>query len=125
MKQATGFATNVWKDKELPVGQFIVKFEGSKSIGFYWIVALGPVVNGLYEWSVVSTPFAVDLFILARDVKTFHDKYESDILALVKSKGFDKIYNKPIATPQTSQCQYPFIVAMEAQHALRARVGQF
>ena len=107
------------------MGQFIIKFDGSKSIGFYWVIALGPIENGLYSWSVVSTPFAVDLFILARDPKIFQDKYETEVLALVKSKGFDKFYNKPIATPQTSQCQYPFVAAIEAGHTLRARVGQF
>jgi len=108
------------------VGQFIVKFDGNEDIDFYWIIALGPIENGQYSWSVVSTPFAVDLFILARDPKTFEDKYEVDVLALVKSKGFDKFYNKPIPTPQSSQCQYPFVAAVEAgQGALRARVGLF
>lgn len=75
--------------------------------GFYWIVALGPVVNGVYQWSVVSAPFRLVLFILARDVEEFKLVYEADVLKLVQRLGFTWPFNKPLPTYQDkSTCNY-------------------
>jgi lipocalin len=74
--------------------------------GPYYIYSLGPIVNGLYEYAVVSDPFLVSLFILARDPVVFKEKYEADVLALVTSMGFTSSLSKPIAIPQGSQCPY-------------------
>jgi len=75
--------------------------------GFYWIVALGPVVNNKYEWSVVSAPFRLALFILARDVDKFRSTYEKDVLARVHGLGFTWAFNKPLPTYQDAlNCHY-------------------
>ena len=83
------------------------------TIGQYWVVALGPVITKpdgslQYDWSVVSTPFQTQLFILARDAAFFKANYEASVLSLVKSLGFDKPFNKPIPSYQGSDCKYPW-----------------
>ena len=69
---------------------------------------VGEIEGGhhLYPWAVVSVPFQTSLFILARDVEEFKDKYEADVLALVHDMGFKHFYNKPIETVHTSECKY-------------------
>ena len=58
--------------------------------GFYWVIATGNIEPGknLYPWGIVSSPFGVNLFILARDVEEFRTKYKEEVLEFVKSKGF-------------------------------------
>lgn len=77
--------------------------------GDYWVLAVGPVTDtadGTYPWAVVSTPFLISLFILARDVERFRSTYQVPVLDLAKQKGFTNIFNKPLETFQGSICQY-------------------
>eukprot|EP01039_Chlorochromonas_danica_P009034 gene9034-9970_t len=74
--------------------------------GHYWVIDLGPVVDGKYDWSVVSVPFGTSLYILARDVEKFRSQYESQVLEDVKKKGFKYPFNKPLPTYQSSDCDY-------------------
>lgn len=74
--------------------------------GQYWVIDLGPIVEGKYDWSVVSVPFGTSLYILARNVDTFRSQYESQVLEDVKKKGFKYPFNKPLPTYQSSDCDY-------------------
>ena len=47
------------------------------------------------------------LYVLARDVETFRQKYEHEVLQFVAQQGFNSPINKPIAIPQNDKCQYP------------------
>ena len=91
-----------------PPGQFFLFLDGTPKVGNYWVVALGPKdpITGLYSWSVVSTPFETQLFILARDVAAFKATDEASVLELVKDKGFVLPFNKPLETYQGPDCVY-------------------
>lgn len=39
---------------------------GQVSGGDYWIIKLGPVVNGLYDWVIVSEPEMLFMWVLTR-----------------------------------------------------------
>lgn len=68
--------------------------------GNYWIIALGPKVNELYDWAVVSDAEKRNTFVLARDVDTFRDMYEDEALAVFDNiGGFDGFFNRPRRTP--------------------------
>ena len=67
----------------------------------YWVLALGPVYNGLYDWAIVSDNLSLSLFILARDYTRFDSLYQTDVLALAESMGF-----KPIDLYQGADCVY-------------------
>ena len=74
-----------------------------------WIIKLGPQSfgdEGLYEYSVVTDPYRVGLFVLTRDVATFRAKYEQDVLSFLEQNGFDSALNKPIETYQGDDCQH-------------------
>ena len=67
----------------------------------YWVLELGPVVNDLYEYSIVSDDKALSLFVLARNVANFYKNYNDDVLISLENFGFIKKYNMPIVMNQT------------------------
>lgn len=71
----------------------------------YWVYALGPVVDGLYDYSVVSDNLLIPLFVLTRNVTRFAAEYDSSVLKFLASSGFTKFYNKPIPLIQAG-CTY-------------------
>ncbi len=89
-------------------GQLMLHIDSVPVDGPYWILEVGPINSStkLYEWAVVSDPTMLSLFILARDAETFSEKYESDVLALVKSLGFTGALNSPVKLYQGSDCKY-------------------
>lgn len=68
--------------------------------GSYWILALGPIVNGKYEWAVVSNPEKTLSFILARNVQDYNKLYKKAANQVFTDLGgFDNVFkNKPIET---------------------------
>eukprot|EP00607_Mallomonas_marina_P010372 CAMPEP_0182422918 /NCGR_PEP_ID=MMETSP1167-20130531/8769_1 /TAXON_ID=2988 /ORGANISM="Mallomonas Sp, Strain CCMP3275" /LENGTH=225 /DNA_ID=CAMNT_0024601403 /DNA_START=387 /DNA_END=1064 /DNA_ORIENTATION=+ len=102
------------KDPEYP-GRLKLKFnDGHGGIlsnfrGFYWVIAVGPIMGetmAKYEWAVVSVPLKLQLYILARDVAKFKAEYETEVLNLVDSLGFNTFINKPLSTYQGADCAY-------------------
>jgi len=79
----------------------------------YIIMELGPIVEGLYDYSLITSPDGT-LFVITRDMKRFGEKYQSDVLAKLAKWGFTNI----VATPQAG-CTYkpptrnPYIKAID------------
>jgi len=73
----------------------------------YWIYELGPQTynESMYEYSIVSDPFKATLFVLARNVSEFYEKWDTNVSTTLKNLGFVNFYNKPIETIQTN-CTY-------------------
>lgn len=72
------------------------------NVGSYWIVELGPLVENMYDYSIVSDNNQFTLFVLSRDVDKFFKIYDNDVLISLENMGFTKEYNKPIITNQTN-----------------------
>lgn len=109
LEQVMGTATND-NPKEDP-GKFSLVFDNMPTPvpGSYWIVKVGDIPEGedKYPWAIVSAPFQVMLWILARDVDSFGENYEQELLNVVEELGFTYFFNKPIKTFQSSsECQY-------------------
>ncbi len=71
----------------------------------YWVYQLGPVEKDQYEYSIVSDPFKLTLFVLARNVSKFMHKYNENVTAYLTGEGFTGLVNSPILTPQDG-CEY-------------------
>lgn len=54
----------------------------------YWIYELGPEYDGMYEWSIVSDPEKLLLFVLTRDIDRFYENYNYDVLEILNIDGF-------------------------------------
>lgn len=81
-------------------GYLTVELKGTKPAP-YWVLELGPIVGGNYEYSIVSDNLAFSLFVLARDVDTFYKLYDNTVLESLKEFGFTKSWNSPKIMNQT------------------------
>merc|ERR1712113_996060 len=66
----------------------------------YLVFGLGPIVDGKYDYALVSDPKQATLYVLVRDVDRFKKQYESDVLDSLTKLGFTSTSNKPLATRQ-------------------------
>ena len=71
----------------------------------YWVLELGPIVDGYYDYSIVSDNLKLSLFVLTRDVDRFYEKYDTDVLLFLENMGFTRNINKPETMDQTD-CSY-------------------
>lgn len=102
LEQITGYAyysEHVDSDKE--PGKLTVHLEGVPVDAPYWIYELGPEYDGLYDWSIVSDPVKLSLFVLTRDVERFYENYNYEVLDILDTSGF----RNPIQISHES-CEY-------------------
>jgi lysozyme C len=45
----------------------------------YWIVKLGEVVDNQYQYSIITTPSGISLWVLVRDIDVFMKYYNTDV----------------------------------------------
>ena len=86
-------------------GELSVKLDGVPRTAPYWIIELGPIVNNKYEYSIVSDNKRITLFVLARNVEDFYNKYDDEVKEKLKKLGFNKKLNEPIKMEQ-NDCDY-------------------
>ena len=67
---------------------------------------MGPIENNMYQYSIVSDDKKISLFVLARNVSEFYEKYDTTVLNKLDTLGFNTFINKPIPTKQDN-CSYP------------------
>ena len=102
LEQIKGFAyySNNINPKEEP-GKLTVHLDGVPADSPYWVVNIGPEINGYYDWSIVSDPFKLTLFVLTRNVDRYYKKYDKYILELLDTYRF----KNPIQIDQNN-CVY-------------------
>ena len=81
-------------------GYLTVKLDGAPQAP-YWVLELGPIVDGLYDYSIVSDDKALSLFVLTRDVDRFYKLYDEQVLQSLNDLGFTKSINMPKIMNQT------------------------
>ena len=96
-----------WADVTDPTkpGELTVHLQTTEFPAPYWVYQLGPVHNDQYEYSIVSDPLKLTLFVLARNVTKFMDKYNRNVTDYLTEQGFTDILNSPILTAQEG-CEY-------------------
>ena len=88
-------------DPKLHPGELTVHLNGVPYDAPYWVYNLGPESNGFYDWSIVSDPLKLSLFVLARDVDIYYEEYDSEVLELLETYGFDNL-----VTVKHDNCKY-------------------
>jgi len=81
-------------------GYLTVKLDGAPQAA-YWVLELGPVVDDLYDYSIVSDNIGLSLFVLTRNVDRFYKLYNDAVLVSLDEFGFNKEINKPLVMNQT------------------------
>lgn len=88
-------------------GELTVHLQTTEFPAPYWVYELGPATyNGSqYQYSVVSDPLKLTLFVLARNVSEFMATWAEGVLERLKAEGFTGVLNTPILTVQEN-CTY-------------------
>jgi len=91
---------------------FVVKFNGYPMDFDYRIVKVGPSMTNaegesVYSYLVVTDKMKNSLYVLARDVEEFMDKYNDAVLTMISEIGFDSQTSKPLLQYHDSSCKYP------------------
>jgi len=85
LEQIAGYA--YYKNVSEP-GKFTVHLDGTPSDAPYWVVALGEVKNDQYQYSIITTPSGVSLWVLARNVEVFMREYDTEVKAILDAGEF-------------------------------------
>ena len=60
-------------------GRLTVHLDGVPIDSPYWVVKLGEIVNKQYQYSIITTPSGISLWVLTRNVNIFLNKYDVEV----------------------------------------------
>jgi len=69
-------------------GKLTVHLDGVPVDAPYWIVKLGEIVDDQYQYSIVTTPSGISLWVLTRDVERFNELYSKDVTDFLDANNF-------------------------------------
>ena len=84
-------------------GKLSVHLDGVPVDSPYWVVKLGEELNGQYQYSIISVPSGVSLWVLVRNIEDFYDKYDEEVKEYLNENSFK--YETII---QDDSCEYYF-----------------
>ena len=84
-EQITGYG--YYKNVSEP-GKLTVHLEGVPTDSPYWIVKLGEIKDDQYQYSIITTPSGISLWVLARDVDTFIETYNKEVVEFLDQYDF-------------------------------------
>ena len=69
-------------------GKLTVHLDGVPVDSPYWVVKLGEIVDNQYQYTIITTPSGVSLWVLTRDLDTFYKLYDEDVNAFLNKYNF-------------------------------------
>jgi lipocalin len=85
IEQINGYA--YYKNISEP-GKLTVHLDGVPSDAPYWVIKLGEVVDNQYQYSVITAPNGVSLWVLTRDLKRFRLFYSKEVEDFLNEYNF-------------------------------------
>ena len=85
LEQIAGYA--YYKNVSEP-GKLTVHLDGTPVDGPYWVVALGEVRNNQYQYSIVTSPSGISLWVLARNVDVFLREYDTEVKSFLDTGSY-------------------------------------
>lgn len=76
LEQIAGYA--YYKNVSEP-GKLTVHLDGTPADAPYWVASLGEVKNNKYQYSIITTPSGISLWVLARNVDVFMREYDTEV----------------------------------------------
>ena len=98
LEQIAGYA--YYKNVSEP-GKLTVHLDGTPVDAPYWVVSLGEVSNQQYQYSIVTTPSGISLWVLARNVDVFLRNYDSEVRAFLDAGSYKYV----VIEQDRLQCQ--------------------
>lgn len=100
LEQITGYA--YYTNTSEP-GKLTVHLDGVPVDSPYWVVKLGEVIDEQYQYSIISVPSGISLWVLTRDLTIFYNKYDKEVRQYLDSNNF-----KYETIVQDETCEYFF-----------------
>jgi len=100
LEQISGYA--YYKNSSEP-GKLTVHLDGVPTESPYWVVKLGEVIDDQYQYSIISVPSGISLWVLTRDIDNFYDKYDKEVKEYLDDNSF-----KYVTIVQDETCDYFF-----------------
>jgi lysozyme C len=69
-------------------GKLTVHLDGVPVDSPYWIVKLGEIVDDQYQYSIITTPSGISLWVLTRDVDRFNKLYSEEVTDFLNTNNF-------------------------------------
>ena len=69
-------------------GKLTVHLDGVPVDSPYWIVKLGEIVDDQYQYSIITTPSGISLWVLTRDVERFNELYSDEVTDFLNANNF-------------------------------------
>ena len=100
LEQISGYAyyTNISEP-----GKLTVHLDGTPVDAPYWVVNLGEIINEQYQYSIISVPSGISLWVITRDVNNFYEKYDKEVKHYLDNNNF-----KYETIVQDFSCEYFF-----------------
>jgi len=83
-------------------GKLTVHLEGVPVDSPYWIIKLGEIKNNQYQYSIITTPSGISLWVLVRDINSFFDLYNKEVIDFLDD------YNFNYETVSQTNCNHEF-----------------
>jgi lysozyme C len=80
-------------------GKLSVHLDGVPVDSPYWIVKLGEIVDNQYQYTIITTPSGVSLWVLTRDINKFNELYVEEVTAFLNE------YNFKYVTIEQNNCE--------------------
>jgi lipocalin len=69
-------------------GQLTVHLDGVPVDSPYWIVKLGEIVDNQYQYTIITTPSGISLWVLTRDIERFNQYYDEEVKEFLDMNNF-------------------------------------
>jgi apolipoprotein D and lipocalin family protein len=76
-----------YKNESEP-GKLTVYLQGTPFDGPYWVVNLGEIVNDQYQYSIITVPSQISLWVITRNVQNFYEKYAKSVLIFLDEQKY-------------------------------------
>ncbi len=75
-------------------GKLMVHLDGVPTDSPYWIVKLGELVNNEYQYSIITTPSGISLWVITRDIQTYYKLYDKEVTDFLNEYNFKYVVIK-------------------------------
>lgn len=69
-------------------GKLSVHLDGVPVDSPYWVVKLGEIIDQQYQYTIITTPSGVSLWVLVRDLDSFFELYDTEVKAFLEEYNF-------------------------------------
>ena len=72
-------------------GKLTVHLDGTPVDAPYWIVELGEIKDEQYQYSIITSPSGISLWVLTRNVDAFYEEYDTEVKEFLSDNNFNYV----------------------------------